>query len=312
MEIYLRNLFQTIFVIFFVTFIPFVLLNYLTDNPAEAILRVQQITPTEENIASLSKELGLNKPLFQQYGEWIWDALHGDFGSSFINNKDVKKIIVQAFPYTLILALLTLVVIVAISFLVGYLTIYYNNHFVEKLIRITIFIFTAIPPFWLGLLLMMLFSVKMNWFPTSGYNSFSSLVLPVITLSTVYVGTYIRLIRNEILENKQEAYISFYKARNFSQRKINQHLIKNSLRSFCTSFSVTIPKLFAGSIVVENIFGLPGLGNLAITIIRNRDLPVLQAYIVFMAFLFILLGIIMDKVNKVIDPRLQTREVKEL
>lgn len=293
--------------LFLTTFIPFFLLNFLSSDPAEVALRVQAITPTTENVAQKRHELGLDQPFFTRYLQWVSHALKGDFGTSYATGKSIRSMILEAFPYTLFLTVVTLLLILATCLLFVLLFVRSTHTWMEKSIRIVTFILNAVPSFWLGILLITFFSVELNWFPTGGFRGISSVVLPALTLSLVYSSTYIRLLRKDLIQTKQLAYVAYYQTRGFSQKKITKHLLKNSLRTSIVSIGVSFPKLVAGSAIIESVFAWPGMGLLCITAIHNRDLPVLQAYIVFMSLFFIISSLLIDALNKRIDPRLKER-----
>ncbi|MEO1770644.1 ABC transporter permease [Candidatus Enterococcus ferrettii] len=304
----LKNIGKVVLILFLTTFIPFFLLTFLSNDPAEVALRVQEITPTEQNVRQKRHELGLDAPFFTRYIHWVEEALKGEFGTSYATGKSVSKMIVQAFPYTLFLTAITLLFIFITCLVLGILAASFYDHWIERFFRILTFVLNAIPSFWLAILLISFFSVELNWFPTGGYTGLLSVVLPALTLSLVYSSSYIRLIRKDLIQNRQLPYVAYYQVRGFSQKKITKHLLKNSIRSSIVSFSVSIPKLIAGSVIIESVFAWPGMGFLCITAIHNRDLPVLQAYIVIMSLFFIVSSLLIDSLAKRIDPRLKERE----
>ncbi|PZL71420.1 nickel ABC transporter permease subunit NikB [Enterococcus plantarum] len=303
----IKNCGKILLLLFLITFIPFFLLTYLSNDPAEVALRVQAITPTEQNVRQMRSELGLDQPFFSRYIDWVQQALKGDLGKSYATGKSIAGMISEAFPYTVFLTLVTLIIIIVTCLVLGILAANYQNHWTEKVLRLITFVLNAIPSFWLGLLLIFLFSVKLNWLPTGGAEGLLSVFLPALTLSLAYSSSYIRLIRNDLLQNKQLPYVDYYFTRGFSKKTITKHLLKNSLRSSVVSIGVSIPKLIAGSIIIESVFAWPGMGLLCINAIRNRDLPVLQAYIVIMSLFFISSSLLIDSLNKRIDPRLRER-----
>ncbi|MBO0445251.1 ABC transporter permease subunit [Enterococcus ureilyticus] len=303
----IKNCGKILLLLFLITFIPFFLLTYLSNDPAEVALRVQAITPTEQNVRQMRSELGLDQPFFARYIDWVQQALKGDLGKSYATGKSIAGMISEAFPYTVFLTLMTLIIIIVTCLVLGILAANYQNHWTEKVLRLITFVLNAIPSFWLGLLLIFLFSIKLNWLPTGGAEGLLSVFLPALTLSLAYSSSYIRLIRNDLLQNKQLPYVDYYFTRGFSKKSITKHLLKNSLRSSVVSIGVSIPKLIAGSIIIESVFAWPGMGLLCINAIRNRDLPVLQAYIVIMSLFFISSSLLIDSLNKRIDPRLRER-----
>ena len=161
------------------------------------------------------------------------------------------------------------------------------------------------PSFWVGLLLIWIFSVKLNLFPTSGMERPSSIVLPAITLALAYISTYVRLIRNNMVQNKHENYVYYARIRGLKETTIIKHIFKNSLQSSLTALGMSIPKLIAGTVIVENIFAWPGVGRVCVDAIFNRDFPVIQAYILLMAVLFVICNLLVDILSVAIDPRIR-------
>lgn len=288
-----------------ISFLSFILIHLSESDPAEVALRVNDVTPTEEAVIGMRKELGLDKPFFDRYITWITNSIKGDFGNSFINKKPVIDEMKQAIPVTLLLALVSLVIIIFISVLSAVVCTIYEGSIVDKVIRGIIFVGEAMPSFWIGLLLMWFFSVKLNLFPTSGMESGLSVILPATTLALTYTSTYTRLIRNNMVQNKRENFVLYAEARGLRARTILKHIFKNSLHSSITALGMSIPKLIAGTVIVENIFAWPGVGRLCVTAIFNHDYPVIQAYVFLMAILFVLFNLLVDIFTAILDPRLR-------
>lgn len=288
-----------------ISFLSFILINLSQSDPAEVALRVNEITPTEEAVAQMREELELDKPFAERYITWITKSLKGDFGNSFITNKPVMDEMKQAIPATLLLAAVALVIIIVVSITAAVLCTIYEGSIIDRIIRGIIFAGEAIPNFWIGLLLMWLFAVKLNLFPTSGMEQPNSVVLPAVTLSLAYITTYVRLIRNNMVQNKMENYVLYAKARGLKERVIIKHMFKNSLQSSITAIGMSIPKLIAGTVVVESIFAWPGVGRLCVTAIFNHDYPIIQAYVLLMAFLFVVFNLLVDIVTALLDPRMR-------
>lgn len=296
-------------VLLVVTFLAFLLVELVPSDPAEVALRVNGAVATEEAVELVRVELGLDKPFLTRYVDWMTSSLTFDFGTSFINGKPVVDEILQALPATFQLALASLVVIVIISVPVGVLCAIWKDSWFDKLVRFVIFILTAMPNYWVGLLLIAYVSVKMDLLPTGGRGSWQHLILPTVTLSLTYISTYVRLIRGNMIANLNESYVYYAKARGLYEKSIVlKHVLVNSLHTAITSFGMSIAKLIAGAFVVETVFSWPGIGMLCVSAIFNRDYPVIQAYILMMALIFILCNLIVDIVNHYIDPRLR-REV---
>ncbi len=294
-----------------VSFIAFVLINLIPADPAEVALRVNEIIPTDEVIEAMREELGLDKPYFQRYLSWLWDVIRLDFGNSYINNtRTVYGEIARALPATLRLASLSLIIVILVSFPIAILCAVYKDSFFDRFIRLLIFVGTSIPNYWVALLLIWLFSLKLGILPTSGNEAKGSIILPAVTLSLTYISTYIRLIRNNMIENMTENYVFYARVRGLKERVIIiKHVLKNSLQSCITALGMSVVQLLSGTVVIENIFSWPGIGRLCISSIFNRDYPIIQAYILMMGILFILCNLIVDIVHHKLDPRLHGGDI---
>lgn len=293
-----------------ISFVAFILINLMPSDPAEVALRVNEIIPTEEAIMSMREQLGLNDPFFIRYFNWLGDCLRLDFGVSYTNaTRTVLDEILRCLPATINLALISLIIVIGVSIPVGILCAVYKDSLFDRVTRTFIFIGTAMPNYWLGLLLIYVFSLKFKLLPSNGAISFKYYILPAITLSMTYISTYVRLIRNSMLDNLKENYVFYAKARGLKNRVIVcKHVLKNSLQSCMTALGMSIVQLIAGTVVVENIFAIPGIGRLCISAIFNRDYPVIQAYILMMGVLFVFCNLAIDIIQCIIDPRLK-REV---
>lgn len=288
-----------------ISFIAFLLLNMAPSDPAEVALRINEIVPTDQAIALMKQELGLDKPFLVRYFTWLWNAVHLNFGKSFLTRAPVLNEIVTALPATLWLAAVSLFFIIVISLILSFLCVITHNTLVDKSIRGIIFIFTAIPNYWLGLLLIWALAVQLDLFPVSGMLTHESVILPALTLSLGYIGTYIRLIRGTMLNQLQQPYVFYARARGLPDSIIlRKHVLPNSLHTSLIAIGMSIPKLIAGTVVIENIFAWPGIGRLCINAIFGRDYPMIQAYILLMALLFLLSNFIVDLLQQYLDPRL--------
>ncbi|WP_054940673.1 nickel/cobalt ABC transporter permease [Paenibacillus ihuae] len=301
----IKRIVGTVPLLLLVTFLAFILINLRTSDPAEVALRVNQITPTEEVVQSMREELGLDDPFLIRYKNWIMDSFQGNLGTSYVNKKPVLEELRQAIPPTLELAGATLIIIVFFSVSVGIVCSIFENRWQDRSLRGFIFLLAAMPSFWIGLLLMWYFSVYLGWLPTSGKNGPSSIILPAMTLSLSFLSTYVRLIRNNMIQNSQENFILYAKLRGLKQSTVIWKIFTNSIQSALTAFGMSIPRLIAGTVVVENIFAWPGIGRLCVKAIFNSDYPVIQAYILMMAVLFIVCNLVVDIVVVMIDPRLR-------
>lgn len=302
---FIKRLISTIPILIGISFLSFLLINLNQSDPAEISLRVNNITVTEEALATAQQELHLDKPFFERYVRWIASSIQGDFGDSFVTKKPVLEELKVALPATLRLVAITLTIILTISITAGVLCALFEGSWFDRLIRGIIFIGAAMPSFWLGLLLMWLLAVQLNLLPTSGMETANSVILPALTLSFAYIATYVRLIRNNMVQNKVEQYVQYARIRGLKESTVTKHIFKNSLQSSITALGMSIPKLIAGTVVVENIFAWPGIGRLCVTAIFNNDYPVIQAYILLMAVLFVLFNLLVDITTTALDPRVR-------
>ncbi len=293
-----------------ISLISFIIISFIPSDPAEVALRVNEVIPTEEAVIKMRETLGLNKPFLVRYVDWLKNVIQLDFGSSYINkNRLVFDEIKRTIPVTLKLSSISFIIVILVSFPVGILSAVYKNKVFDKITRIFVFISTAIPNYWLGLLLMWIFALKLKLVPTGGATSFKHFILPAITLSMTYISTYVRLIRNSMLDNMKENYVFYAKVRGLSKKTIVlKHVLSNSLQSTITALGMSFVQLIAGTFVIENIFSIPGIGRLCITAIFNRDYPIIQAYILMMGVLFVFCNLFIDILQMIIDPRLKVRE----
>ena len=300
-----RRLFNLILILIGISFLSFVLINLSPSDPAEVAVRVNEVTPTDEVLAETRVKLGLDKPFLTRYLTWLNHSLHGDFGNRYVDDKPVLGEIKKALPATLVLAGAALCLTLACSLSAGILCALYEGTWLDRIIRGGVFLGTAMPSFWAGLLLMWLFAVKLDLVPTSGMEGPSSVLLPAVTLSLAYIATYTRLIRANMIQNKQENYVLYARVRGLPERAVTRHMLKNSLQASLTALGMSLPKLIAGTFVVESIFAWPGIGRLCVTAIFNRDFPVIQAYVLIMAVLFVISNLLVDILSAAIDPRLR-------
>ena len=303
----LRRLLLTIPLLLGISFVSFIIIQLSPSDPAEVAVRVNELVPTDEVLELTREQLGLNKPFLVRYADWMSAVAHGDLGRRYVDNKPVAQELARALPPTLWLALVATLFMAVCSVGMAFVCAMYEGRTVDYLLRGFIFLGTAIPGFWAGLLLMWLFSVKLNWLPTSGMQGASSVILPAVTLSLTYISTYARLLRNSMVQNKQRNSVLYARARGLTRGMVWRHIFRNSLQSTLTGLGMSLPKLMAGTFVVETIFAWPGLGWLCVTAIFNRDFPVIQAYVLLMAVMFVGCNLLVDILCAVIDPRLRAR-----
>lgn len=291
-----------------ISFVCFVFINLIPSDPAEVALRVRQ-TPmiTPEMIAQVRMELGLDQPFLMRYWRWLLDCLHLDFGVSYVNpTRTVLSEFERTLPATLLLALTSLVFVIGLSLPIGFFCAVYKDGWFDRIMRGFVFMTTSMPAYWIGLLLIWGISIKLDLLPTSGSATWKHLILPAFTVSLTYISTYIRLIRNNMLETMKEDFVTYATVRGVKRYVIlTKHILKNSLHTSIVAIGMSIPQLISGTIVVENVFAWPGLGQLCISSIFNRDYPIIQTYVLFIGFLFVVFNLLFDIIQHIVDPRLR-------
>lgn len=288
--------------------VTFTLFSFSPSDPAEIAIRVNAMVPTPELIAQTRHELGLDLPFWSRFGAWVSGLLQGDLGRSYVTGRDIVGEFALALPATLQLALSALAIIVTTSLALGRACATHEGQRLDRVIRAVVFMLSAMPTFWIGLLLIDAFSLRLGWLPTSGRRGADSLILPAVTLSLLYIPTYIRLIRTEMIQTAHENWVLAARARGVPARRLSWRIFFNSLRGSLTALGMSLPKLMAGAFVVEMVFAWPGVGRLCVEAIFNRDIPVVQAYVLMMATLFIVFNLLADTLVASTSARRHERE----
>ncbi|MBB6448703.1 nickel ABC transporter permease subunit NikB [Geomicrobium halophilum] len=293
----------------FLSMFIFLLMQLIPGDPAQAYLRLSQIPPTDEAITAVREELGLDLPLYEQYWNWLISALQLDFGRSFLTGERVLEEVLYYFLATLQLSLTAFLLTIVISVVIGIFAARYQKRSFDTFSRLFSVGGSAIPTFWLGFLLVYFFSYQLGWLPSGGRGDWSSLVLPVLTLSIPYIALFSRLLRTSLLEVSKAYYVTYSRARGLREPSIfRKHILRHALLPLLTVSGVALGYLLAGTVIVESVFSWPGMGRYMVTAITNRDYPVIQFYIVFMAFIFLVVNMMVDWLQAWVDPRLRRRE----
>lgn len=278
-------------------------------DPAEAYLTAAHIQPTDEILAQKRHELGLDQPFFIQYVNSIMKICQLDFGISYVSNKPVWNEVIYRIPATVQLAIASILIAVFVSVPLGFLAGVKKGSVIDHFSRLLSFFGASIPTFWLGYILVFFFSVKLNLFPVEGIGTWQHLVLPSITLALPLIAMYTRLLRASVLENLQQPYVLFARTRGLKEKTImTKHVLRIAISPMITGLGMNLGKLLTGTIIVESVFSWPGFGRYFIEAIFNRDIPVIQCYVLIAASLFILSNLIVDIVQMYIDPRISRKE----
>ncbi len=294
-----------------VSFIAFMLIHLIPGDPARVLLG-EDATP--QNVAALQQELGLNKPLLQQFALWLWQAAHGNLGESIRLQQPVTQALTQRLPVTIELGVASLIFSLVLAIPLGVYSATHRNSWVEWLVNISSLVGTAIPSFVLALMLIFLFAVVLHPFPPGGYvplmddplNNLRDLVLPMITLGTGAVAVNLRQIRASMTEVLEQDYVRTARAKGLSDRRVNYvHALRNALVPLTTIVGLQIGAILGGAFVIETIFLWPGVGALAIQSIFSKDYPVVQGIVLLVAFSYMLTNLLVDFSYAFFDPRIR-------
>jgi len=292
-----------------VSILIFLLLSFTPGDPARMILLSSGIIPTAANLQQLKTDLGLNLPLYQQYFFWLGRVLHGDLGCSYQNGLSVVQEIINRFPATLELALASISFALLLAFPLGIISALKQNSIIDHLIRLWALLGTSLPNFWLGLLLIYLFALRLSLLPITGQDGLTSIILPAVTLGTGLAGVYSRILRASILEVLREDYILAARARGIKERQIIfKHALRNAIIPFTTLTGMSFGYLLGGSVIVEKIFSWPGIGMMIVDAIFARDYPLIQGYVIFLAVIFVILNLLVDCSCKFFNPQIYVEE----
>ncbi|WP_141432512.1 nickel ABC transporter permease subunit NikB [Bacillus sp. 03113] len=305
MSYIMKRLFAIIPIFLFATFLTFILIRLSPVDPAEAYLAAAHIEPTDELLEQKRREFGLDQPLLVQYYQSLKKICQLDFGISYLSNKPVWQEVTYRMPATLQLALSSIFLAIFVSIPLGFLAAMKKNGLIDQFSRLLAFFGASIPQFWLGYLLILLFSVKLDLFPVEGTGTWMHLVLPSLTLAMPLIAIYTRLLRTSVLENLKEPFVLYARTRGINEKTILiKHVLKIAISPMITGLGMNLGKLLTGAMIVEVVFSWPGFGRYFVESIFNRDIPVIQCYVFIAAFLFILCNLIVDIVQMYMDPRI--------
>ena len=290
-----------------ISIISFLLLNFAPGDAAEITLKRQNsgISPSKEAVAALRQELGLDASLPVRYGRWVSDAVRGDLGESYRTGSSISGELFRRMPATLLLATTALALAVAVGIPLGILAAVKRGTWLDTACRMLALVGAAIPSYVMAPALMLLFAVKLDWVTAIGYGSPEQLILPAVALSFGTMAQLMRLTRASVLEILGQDYMRTARAKGLTETVIVwRHGLKNALLPVVTVLGTSTGYLLGGAIIIETIFGWPGVGQFMITGITQRDYPVVQGFVVYIAVIFLLVNLIVDISYRWLDPRL--------
>jgi nickel ABC transporter permease subunit NikB len=289
-----------------ITLLAFVLTALAPGDPARLYFeRTRGRQPSPRELHMVRERFGLDKPAYEQYIDWVGGALTGDLGTSFSSGRPVADELLNRFPATLQLASAATAVTILIAVPVGVLAAIRRNSILDQVTRAVSMLGASIPSFWLALLLIILFSVKLQLLPTSGSGGVEHLVLPALALGLGDAAIVARLTRSSLLEVLGEDYVTTARSKGISERKvISRHVLRNALAAIVTEIGLLFGFLLAYSAIVEVIFVWPGIGRLAVEAIGQRDYSMIQGFVVFAGTIFVLINLVVDLLYLWLDPRI--------
>ena len=305
---------SSIVVLLVVSIITFFVLMIIPGNPAELILGTDA---TPEMIEDLHSAMGLDKPLYQQYFSWLTDFFKFDMGTSYVYGESVSTLIVKALPVTISISVFAMIIATAFAFLTGMLSAVKKDSFIDYFSRSIMQLGTAIPSFWIGMVFIVYFGLRLKIFPVSGFVPASSswpgfiksIAMPSIILAIGEVGTLLRIVRSSMLDSLKQDYMDMAKIKGLNSWKIYmKYALRGALIAPITIIGMQFAKLAGGTVVVETIFALPGVGRLVLTAVEHRDIVLLQGLVMFITSTVILITLMVDVFIMLINPRIRSVE----
>lgn len=302
----LRRLLWMIPVILGVAIFIFTIMYWVPGDPAQLILGENG---TPETIAALRESMGLNDPYVIQLGRFLKRTfIDWDFGESYFTRLPVGAELLSRLPRTIALGVSSMVLTLLVGTPLGIMAAVYQNRLPDRICMLIALVGVSMPTFWLALMLVILFSVNLGWLPAQGISGFSSYILPVVSLSFAGWGSQARLSRSAMLEVIRSDYVTTAKAKGLAQREvIFKHALRNALIPIITSAGGQLASVFGGSAVIENVFSIPGVGNYMIQAINNRDYPVVEGAVIFLAIVFAVCMLLVDLGYAFVDPRIKAQ-----
>ncbi|MDF2937110.1 MAG: transporter, permease protein [Paenibacillaceae bacterium] len=299
-----KRIIQSVIVLWGITLVVFLVLH-LSGDPVELMLPP---SASKADVELLREQMGFNDPLVVQYLRFLKGAVVGDFGHSYNYDLPAMQVVLERLPATAKLAFTALVISLVTGIPAGIISAVKRNSFIDSLIRMLALLGQCIPAFWLGIMMILIFSVKLKWLPTSGSEGWQALIMPAITLGLFSAATIARLLRSNMIEVMSKEYIDVAKAKGLrSFTIIMKHAFKNALSSILTVLGLQITYLLGGSVITETVFAWPGIGRLAVQSITNNDFMVVETIVVLMAVGFVLVNFLVDILYVMINPRIKMK-----
>jgi peptide/nickel transport system permease protein len=299
-------------VLFVVSALVFSLIHIIPGDPAQVLLGFENTDPAQ--LARVRADLGLDQPVYVQYGRWIGRLARGDLGTSVRTGRPISRLIAEALPFTLELSAFAMVLAVAIAVPLGTLAGTTSSRLADASMQTLTLLGLSLPAFWVGAVLILIFSVHLRWFPVLTYPGFLQapganlwgMFLPALTLAIPNAAAIARMVRSSLVTVRREEYVKVARAKGLSEpRVVTRHMLKNAFIPVVTLIGIVAGYLLGGAIVVEQVFAIPGVGRLGLQAIVQRDYPVLQAVVLLVTSLFVLVNLLVDVMYVYLDPRIR-------
>ena len=300
-----RRIFQAVLILLGVSFITFVLLYVL---PADPVRQIAGRAATAQTVENIRQQLGLDQPFLVQYGRYLGGLIQGDMGRSYLQKTEVASLIASRLPATLLLMAGGIACELLIGLTFGVIAAIYRGRLLDQGLMVTSFVAVSAPQFVVGLLLLYVFAVQLGWFPIGGYGTFEHLVLPSVTLGIMGSGWYSRMMRSSMIEVLRQDYIRTARAKGLTRaRVLTRHALPNAILPIIAMIGIDIVIFMGGLVVVESVFGWPGIGQLAWQAIQRVDIPIIMGVTMVSATAIVLGNLLADVITPFIDPRIKMR-----
>lgn len=293
-----------------VSFLVFMAFQVISGDPAVSMLGTQA---TPEKVEQLREEMGLNRPLLEQYSTWLFSFIQGDMGTSYSYNMPVEDMIVEKLPITITLTFLSFFIMVGLSVPIGIYSAKHQDSMVDRVVYIINQVIMAVPPFFSGILITLVFGLIFRLFTPGGYVSytenlwefFSYLFFPAVAIALPKAAMAMKLLRSSLIKEKSMDYVkTAYSHGNSTKEVFSRHILQNAVIPVITFFGMALADMVAGSIIIEQVFSIPGLGRILLTSISSRDYPVVEAIIVCIAIFVLVINLLVDLIYQWVDPRM--------
>ena len=285
----------------FVVFIIFGILSFIPNSPGRIILG---INAPEEQVVAMNQKLGYYDPMLVKFGNYVLHALQGDFGDSYKYGKPVFEVLMPKFPTTANLAFLSMLVSAVVGIPVGIIAAVKKHSLADRASTVAALLLGSVPSFFLGVMLILLFSLQLHWLPSNGLGTWENYVMPVLTLSLPSAAFLSRLTRTTMLDVMEQDYIRTARAKGCSPiRVVFRHGLRNALMPVVTQLGMTFAGTLGGAIIIEKVFGLPGFGSMILQAMQTKDVPVIMGSTLFLSAMFMVIMLLVDIVYAFLDPR---------